>query len=66
MELDTATKKSILEQLIAQIEASKYSNEVMGQTWQTIGNAELAKQCAEKLAENVKTIVELTKKLEAL
>lgn len=66
MEPDTDTKKAILNRLLAEIENSRYANEVMGQTWQTIGNADMAKKCAEALAENIKTIAELTKKLEAL
>lgn len=66
MEPDNTTKAAILAQLIAQLEQSRYTNEVLGQTWQTIGNVEMAKQCAEKLAENVKAIAELQKKLDTL
>ncbi len=66
MEPNTETKRAILGNLIAQLEQSRYTNEVMGQTWQTIGNTEAAKKCAESMAENVKAIAELNKKLEAL
>jgi len=66
MELDNAQKKAILDSLIAQLRQSEYMNTVMGQTWQTIGNAEAAKQSAEKLAENIKAIAELQQKLDAL
>ena len=66
MEPNTQTKQAIIESLIAQLEQSRYTNEVMGQTWQTIGNVEAAKKCAEGMAESVKAIAELTKKLEAL
>ena len=66
MELDNTNKKAILDSLIAQLRQSEYMNTVMGQTWQTIGNVEMAKQCAEKLAENIKAIAELQKKLDSL
>ena len=66
MEPTSEQKRAIITSLIGQLEQSRYTNEVMGQTWQTIGNAEAAKTCATQLAENVKAIAELNKKLEAL
>ena len=66
MEPDNKTKRAIIESLIAQIEQQRYTHEVMGQTWQTIGDSEAAKKCATAMAENVKAIAELNKKLEAL
>lgn len=66
MEPNIDTKKAILKELLAQLERTRYSNTVMGQTWQTIGNASAAKQCAENLAENTKAIAELEKKLAEL
>ena len=66
MEPNTETKRAIITNLIAQLEQSRYTNEVMGQTWQTIGNADAAKTCATQLTENVKAIAELNKKLDAL
>ena len=66
MPLDIATKGALIDALMAQIEAQRYSNEVMGQAWQAIGNVEMAAKCAEGLAENVKILAELQKRREAL
>ena len=63
MEPTTQTKKAILEGLIAQLEQSRYTNEVMGQTWQTIGNLEAAKTCATQMSENVKASRNLIRSL---
>ena len=66
MPLDNTTKETILNSLTAQFEAQRYSNEVMGQAWNSIGNVEMAAKCAEGVAENVKILTELQKRREAL
>ena len=66
MEPTNETKRAIIESLIAQLEQSKFTNEVMGKTWQTIGNADAAKKSVEAVTENVKAIAELTRQLEAI
>lgn len=66
MEPNLETKKAIIESLIAQLEQSRFTNEVMGKTWQTVGNADAAKKCVEAATENVKAIAELNRQLEAL
>jgi hypothetical protein len=66
MEPTDEQKKAILKATMEQFSQTAYQQEIMGKTWQTIGNAEAAKKCAEGLAENTKVLAELQKQLDAL
>ena len=66
MEPTTEQKKAVITALISEFQRTSYTHEVMGKTWQTIGNAEAAKKSAEALAEATKAIAELQRQLDAL
>ena len=66
MELTKEQKQAVLKSIMEQFSQTAYQQEIMGKTWQTIGNAEAAKKCAEGLAENTKVLAELQKQLDSL
>lgn len=66
MEPTTEEKKGILKAIIAELERAKYSDEMMGKAWQSIGNAQNAENSAKAVSEKMKLLAKFTEDLEAL
>lgn len=66
MQLSIQQRQSIINTALSQLRIKAYGDEVMGKTWNKIGNLALAKQCAEGLTETTMAIASLEEELKNL